>query len=114
MVLALQLEVAKFTSWHLLLADSSAAEQVDSPHFSFPLRESDIPATAEQCLWKGRRIVLPRVTESHHLELPSHYTKCGNIKMFSAQFQWSVIWFQWPVLCFFCLVWPTCILLANG
>ena len=50
MVLALQLEVAKFTSWHLLLADSSAAEQVDSPHFSFPLRESDIPATAEQCL----------------------------------------------------------------
>lgn len=52
-VLAFHLEVAKFTSWHLLLADSSAAEQVDSPYFSFPLNESDVPVTAEQCLWKG-------------------------------------------------------------
>lgn len=60
MVLALHLEVAKFTSWHMLLADSSAAEQVDSPYFSFPLSESDVPVTHE----KGGRTVLPRVAES--------------------------------------------------
>lgn len=42
MVLSLQLKLAKFTSWHLLLADSNAAEQVDSPYFSFPLSEPDI------------------------------------------------------------------------
>ena len=50
MVLALHLEVAKFTSWHLLLTDGSTAEPVDSPYFSFPLSESDVPVTAEQCL----------------------------------------------------------------
>lgn len=48
MVLALHLEVAKFTSWHLLLADSSTAEQVCSPYFSFPFSESDVPVAAEK------------------------------------------------------------------
>lgn len=51
-VLALHLEVAKFPFWHLLLADNHAAEQVDSPYFSFPLTESVVPVLAVQYLWK--------------------------------------------------------------